>query len=115
MTNVNLATDWRVPGRIKGRHAVYQEMGADPYITRLVEKGYRLEFDEIPPSSYTKNNKSALTRQTLCIKSCVTIACCVFQEMESRCRCQQDSQSLLYKEEDQVGGQHTRASHYPKG
>ena len=51
VTNVNLATDCRVPGRIKGRHAVYQEVGADPYITRLVEKGYRLEFDEIPPPS----------------------------------------------------------------
>ena len=67
-SNVNLATDCRVPGRIKGRHAVYQEVGADPYITRLVEKGYRLEFDDIPPPSYTKNNKSALLKSDFVYK-----------------------------------------------
>ena len=66
--DVNLATDCRVPGRIKGRHHVYEQVRADPYIVNLVEKGYRLEFDEEPPPSFTKNNKSALNKKDFVFK-----------------------------------------------
>ena len=58
--NINLATDSRVPGRVLGHHQVYKDIGADPYIVNLVQNGYRLEFDQEPPPSYTRNNKSAL-------------------------------------------------------
>ena len=58
--NVNLATDTRVPGRVKGHQEVYKDIGADDYIVELVENGYKLVFDSVPPRSYTKNNKSAL-------------------------------------------------------
>ena len=61
--NLNLATDSRVPGRIKGHHDIYEEIGADPYIINLVKNGYRLEFDREPPPSFTKNNKSALNKK----------------------------------------------------
>ena len=42
--NINLATDTRVPGRIKGHDNFYRSIGADPYIVNLVKVGYRLEF-----------------------------------------------------------------------
>ena len=57
--NVNLATDTRVPGRILGHQEVYKDIGADPYIVRMISEGYRLEFYKTPPSSFTKNNRSA--------------------------------------------------------
>ena len=60
--NVNLATDIRVPGRVKGHQEVYKDIGADDYIVELVENGYKLVFDSVPPRSYTKNNKSALLK-----------------------------------------------------
>ena len=60
--NINLATDSRVPGRIKGHDEFYRKIGADPYIIDLVKEGYKLEFDELPPPSFTKNNKSALNK-----------------------------------------------------
>ena len=53
--NVNLATDTRVPGRVKGHQEVYKDIGADDYIVELVENGYKLVFDSLPPRSYTKN------------------------------------------------------------
>ena len=62
--NLNLATDVRVPGRLKGHHEVYKEIGADDYIVELIENGYKLVFDEVPPKSYTRNNKSALMKNT---------------------------------------------------
>ena len=68
--DINLATDCRVPGRIRGRHHVYEEIGADPYIINLVKKGYRLEFDEEPLPSFTKNNRSALNKKNLFSRSC---------------------------------------------
>ena len=37
--DLNLATDVRVPGRVKGHHIVYKEIGADEYIGELVENG----------------------------------------------------------------------------
>ena len=49
--NLNLATDSRVPGRVLGHHEVYKEIGADPYIVNLVQNGYRLEFDQEPPTA----------------------------------------------------------------
>ena len=63
------STDSRVPGRILGCQEVYGLCGADPYILSVVEKGYFLEFDEVPPPSFTKNNKSAL-RHASCTRSC---------------------------------------------
>ena len=61
-SNVNLATDARVPGRIKGQHSFYESIGADPYICNVVRNGYKLEFDSLPPPSFTENNKSALQK-----------------------------------------------------
>ena len=61
-SNVNLATDTRVPGRIKGHHEFYESIGADPYICNVVKNGYKLELDVIPPPSFTENNKSALQK-----------------------------------------------------
>ena len=60
--NPRLATDSRVPGRILGHQEVYKDFGASPYICKLVERGYRLEFEEVPPPSFTRNNKSALSK-----------------------------------------------------
>ena len=60
--NSNLATDSRVAGRLKGRHQVYEDLGADQYIIEVVKNGYKLVFDEIPPKSFTRNNKSALLK-----------------------------------------------------
>ena len=54
-----LATDTRVPGRLLGRHAVYEDIGAHEYIVESIKNGYKLEFDEIPPQSFTRNNRSA--------------------------------------------------------
>ena len=34
--DLNLATDSRVPGRIKGHDKLCKEIGADPYIVNLV-------------------------------------------------------------------------------
>ena len=59
--NSNPATDSRVAGRLKGRHQVYEDLGADQYIIEVVKNGYKLVFDEIPPKSFTRNNKSALS------------------------------------------------------
>ena len=58
-----LVTDVRVPGRVLGHQEVYKELGAVPYIVRLVEDVYLLEFDELPPTLFTRNNKSTLERE----------------------------------------------------
>ena len=55
-----LVTDGRVPGRLLGKHEEYAKLGAEPYVVETVRGGYRLEFVEPPPPSYTRNNKSAL-------------------------------------------------------
>ena len=39
--NVNLATDSRVAGRIKGNHKVYKEVEADKYIIEVVKNCYK--------------------------------------------------------------------------
>ena len=41
-------------------------LGADSYIVDLLEKGYRLKFDNTPPPSFTRNNKSVLQNQDFC-------------------------------------------------
>ena len=48
-----------------GHQEVYKELGAVPYIVRfrLVEDVYLLEFDELPPTLFTRNNKSTLERE----------------------------------------------------
>ena len=56
----SLATDSRVPGRIRGHQEVYRNLGADDYIINVVEHGYKLVFDSLPPDSFSRNNKSAL-------------------------------------------------------
>ena len=66
--NELLATDTRVPGRIKGKQDIYRELGADPYIINLEENGYKLKFDSTPPPSFTRNNKSALLNQEFVLK-----------------------------------------------
>ena len=53
------STDTRVPGRILGRHVLYEQLGAEPYIVQTVKHGYKLEFDTLPPPSFTDNNRSA--------------------------------------------------------
>ena len=55
-----LVTDARVPGRLLGKHFMYQEFGAEPYVVETVRSGYKLEFDEEPRPSFSRNNKSAL-------------------------------------------------------
>ena len=67
-SDINLATDTRVPGRIKGQHEFYKNIGADPYICNVVKNGYKLEFDELPPTSFTENNKSALQKPDFMLK-----------------------------------------------
>ena len=54
-----LITDSRVPGRLLGKQAVYEEIGAEPYVVEVISSGYKLEFDVEPPPSFTQNNKSA--------------------------------------------------------
>jgi hypothetical protein len=54
-----LVTDCRVPGRLLGRHAVYEAVSAEQYVIDTVAEGYRLEFDSEPPPSFVSNNKSA--------------------------------------------------------
>ena len=54
-----LVTDSRVPGRILGHHVYYEALGAEPYIVQTVKEGYRLELSSTPPSSFSKNNRSA--------------------------------------------------------
>ena len=61
--DANLATDARVPGRIRGHQEVYRDLGADDYIVSTVENGYKLVFDSLPPDSFTRNNKSALEKK----------------------------------------------------
>ena len=58
------STDSRVPGRILGRHAFYTQLGAEPYIVQTVKYGYKLEFQTLPPPSFTANNKSAKDNMT---------------------------------------------------
>ena len=53
-------SDARVPGRLKGRHEAFQEIGAELYVVETVKEGYRLVWeDSPPPNSFTRNNKSA--------------------------------------------------------
>ena len=60
-TGKSLATDSRVPGRVRGKEREYLEIGAEMYIVDVVKNGYKLVFDDgPPPSSFTSNNKSAL-------------------------------------------------------
>ena len=54
-----LNTQAAVPGRLLGRQAIYESMGAEKYVVEVVEEGYKLQFDKMPPSSYTPNNQSA--------------------------------------------------------
>ena len=63
MVGKALVTDVRVLGRVLGHQEVYKELGAVPYIVRLVEDVYLLEFDELPPTLFTRNNKSTLERE----------------------------------------------------
>ena len=48
-----------IPGSIKGKQKVYEDVGADKYVVDTVREGYKLVFDTFPPPSVTKNNKSA--------------------------------------------------------
>ena len=56
-----LATDYRVPGRVRGKDQEYVELGADKYIVDMVRDGYKLLFEVMPPPpSFTVNKRSAL-------------------------------------------------------
>lgn len=44
-----LVTDSRVPGRLLGKQALYESIGAEPYVIETVASGYKLEFDLEPP------------------------------------------------------------------
>ena len=59
-------TNTIVPGRIKGRTEAYRKANASQYVLDTVTVGYRLIFinNEIPPSSFLPNNKSALSQKT---------------------------------------------------
>ena len=47
-------------GSVLGKHKFYEKIGAENYVINVVKEGYRLLFDQPPPPSYTRNNKSAL-------------------------------------------------------
>ena len=47
-------------GSVLGKHKFYEKIGAESYVINVVKEGYRLLFDQPPPPSYTRNNKSAL-------------------------------------------------------
>ena len=56
-----LATDSRVPGRVRGKERKYLEIGAEKYIMDVVRDSYKLVFeDRLPPPSFTVNKRSAL-------------------------------------------------------
>ena len=59
-------TNVKVPGRIKGKTEAYRKANASQYVLDTVTVGYKLIFinDEIPPSSFLHNNKSALSQKT---------------------------------------------------
>ena len=59
-------TNVKVPGRIKGKTEAYRKADASQYVLDTVTVGYKLIFinDEIPPSSFLHNNKSALSQKT---------------------------------------------------
>ena len=59
-------TNVKVPGRIKGKTEAYRKANASQYVLDTVTVGYKLIFinDEIPPSSFLPNNKSALSQKT---------------------------------------------------
>ena len=59
-------TNVKVPGRIKGKTEAYIKAKASQYVLDTVSLGYKLIFinDEIPPSSFLPNNKSALSQKT---------------------------------------------------
>ena len=59
-------TNTIVPGRLLGRTEAYRKANASQYVLDTVTVGYKLIFinDEIPPSSFLPNNKSALSQKT---------------------------------------------------
>jgi len=118
-SDINLATDTRVPGRTKGQHEFYKNIGANPYICNVVKNGYKLEFDELPPTSFTENNKSALQKPDFmlkellrleelgCIERVLQKTHCgfafvggVFQKVEVGSGCEPYTQPLLPQEKD---------------
>ena len=59
-------TNTKVPGRIKGKLKAYLEADASKYVLDTISEGYKLIFidNQIPPSSFCPNNKSALSQKT---------------------------------------------------
>ena len=47
-------------GSVLGKHKFYETIGAESYVVNVVKEGYRLLFDQPPPPSYTRNNRSCL-------------------------------------------------------
>ena len=54
-------TDNKVPGRLLGRQAAFERIGAEEYVLATVKNGYKLVWGEKgpPPPSFTVNNRSA--------------------------------------------------------
>ena len=68
-------TNVKVPGRIKGKTEAYIKAKASQYVLDTVSVGYKLIFinDEIPPSSFLPNNKSALSQKTFLLSELIRL------------------------------------------
>lgn len=49
-----------VKGRLKENVSFWKNIGANPEILETIEHGYKIPFLEVPESSFSKNNKSAI-------------------------------------------------------
>jgi hypothetical protein len=68
-------TNVKVPGHIKGKTEAYRKANASQYVLDTVTVGYKLIFinDEIPPSSFLPNNKSALSQKTFLLSELIRL------------------------------------------
>lgn len=53
-----------VTGRLKDRIDFWRSTGASQFILDVIQQGYRIPFHSKPPSSFAKNNTSALAHSS---------------------------------------------------
>ena len=62
--SVNVKNQYNASANVKNRLSEYvefwQEIGASPWVLKVLKEGYAIPFLEIPPKVFFKNNKSAL-------------------------------------------------------
>ncbi len=54
----------RVFGSLKRNYGFWESMGASEFILSVIREGYKIPFEEIPPSFQLRNNCSALRHQS---------------------------------------------------